>query len=94
MGTALSPTPEELGLIRSGAEIQNMKPYINNEVAALQKAVVSSVLSAVNSGTLTPEIAMSKWMEYVAYQKLLQKFDQRITVGISVGAKRNLDIKE
>lgn len=87
------PSYEELGLIRHGAEIQQMKPYMDNEIAGMQKAVVSSVLAAVNNGSLTAEIALSKWMEYIAYQKLIQRFDQRIAIGVSIGAKRNLDIK-
>lgn len=79
--------PEDLGAIRVGATAQNFKPYLDGEIEALQKAVVNSVLSAVNNGTLTPDMALSKWMEYIAYKKLSQKFDQRIEVGKSVGAK-------
>lgn len=93
MGTGITPSPEELGLIRTGAQIQQLKPYIDNEVLVLQKSVISFVLAAANSGTLTPEIAFAKWMEYIAYQKLLQKFDQRVSIGASIGANRNLDIK-
>lgn len=86
------PNPAELQAIRYGADLTNYKPYIDNEIANMQKAVVSSVLAAVNNGSLTSEMALSKWMEYIAYQKLIQKFDQRIAVGVSVGSKRNLDI--
>lgn len=92
--THVMPSPEDLGLIRHGAEVAQMKPFLDAEIISMQKAVVSSVLTAVNSGTLTPDIALSKWMEYVAYQKLTQRFDQRIRVGASVGASRNLDIKD
>lgn len=88
------PTSNELSAIRHGAEIQSMKPYMDAEIISMQKAVVSSVLQAVNDGSLTAEKALSKWMEYIAYQKLLQKLDQRIAVGASIGAVRNLDIKE
>lgn len=86
------PEPKELGTIRHGAELTNYKPYIDAEISAMQKAVVSNVLANVNAGTLTAEMALSRWMEYIAYQKLSQKLDQRIQVGVSVGAKRNLDI--
>lgn len=79
-------TPEDLGAIRSGAELQSVKPYMDAEIAGLQKAVVSFVLSAVVNGTLTPEIALSKWVEYISYTKLSQKLDQRIRVGQSVGS--------
>lgn len=86
---------EELSIIRHGAELQNMKPYMDNEISSMQKAVVSFILAAVNNGTLTPEIAMSKWVEYVSYQKLGQKIDQRIRMGQDMGQKNsaNLDLK-
>ena len=78
---------EDLATIRHGAELQNMRPYMDTEITSLQKAVVSFVLAAVNNGTLTPEIAMSKWIEYVSYTKLSQRIEQRIRVGQSVGGE-------
>lgn len=78
---------QELSAIRQGAEIQALKPYMDNEIAILQKAVVSFILASVNNGTLTPEIALSKWIEYVSYFKLQQKLEQRIRIGQSVGAE-------
>lgn len=87
------PTAEDIGAIRQGAELNAVKPYLDNEIAGMQRAVVSSVLNAVNKGELTPEMAMSKWMEYIAYYKMSQKVEQRIAVGASVGSSRNLDFK-
>lgn len=86
---------EELAVMRTGAELQNLQPYMNSEIIGMQKAIVSFVLSAVNNGTLTPEIAMSKWVEYIAYQKLNQKISQRIRMGQDLGQKNaiTLDIK-
>lgn len=88
----IAPTPQDLGLIRNGAKINEMKPYLDSEILNMQKAVVSSVLAAVNNGTLSAEMALSKWMEYIAYQKLSQKLDQRIQVGISLSTQNKLDI--
>lgn len=86
---------EDLAVIRHGAELQNMKPYMDSEITSLQNAVVSSVLAAVNKGTLTPDMALSKWVEYISYIKLSQKFEQRIAVGQAVGAQNasQLDIQ-
>lgn len=75
----------DLAAIRSGAEMQSVKPYMDQEIGGLQKSVVSFVLAEVNKGTLTPEIAFAKWVEYTSYIKLQQKLDQRIAVGKSVG---------
>lgn len=76
---------EDLGAIRVGAEIQSIKPYMDNEINGLQKSIISFILASVNSGTLTPDIAYTKWIEYVSYTKLGQKLDQRIRVGQSLG---------
>lgn len=83
----------DLAAIRTSAELQNLKPYMDNEVEAMQRAVVSFVLSAVNNGTLTPDIAHTKWVEYISYTKLQQKLEQRIRIGQGVGAQigGNLD---
>lgn len=78
-------TEEALSAIRTGAEIQSFKPYMDNEISGMQKSVVSFVLAAVNSGTLTPEVALTKWVEYVSYLKLQQKLEQRIRIGQSAG---------
>lgn len=86
-----SPNPQDLHAVRHGAELANIKPYLDVEIQAMQKVIVSNVLSNVNAGTLTPEIAMSKWMEYIAYQKLINKFEQRIQFGQSVGSSKSLD---
>lgn len=85
----------DLSAIRIGAELQSLKPYMDNEITGMQKAVVSFVLAAVNSGTLTPEVALTKWVEYISYSKLQQKLEQRIRVGQSVGATHSetLDFK-
>ncbi len=86
---------DDLNAIRQGAELQNLKPYMDTEIGGMQKAVVSFVLNAVNKGELTPDMALSKWVEYIAYFKLSQKIDQRIRVGQSIGAENevHLDMK-
>lgn len=85
------PTIVELENMRLGAEIQSMKPYMDAEIEGLQRAVVSSVLSAVNNGSLTQEMALTKWHEYISYTKLKQKYEQRIRVGQST---HNLDFTQ
>lgn len=81
----------DLGIIRQGAEIQSMKPYMDAEIESMQKAVINSVLAAVNNGTLTTEMALTKWHEYISYFKLGQKLEQRVRVGLSVAKDNSLD---
>jgi hypothetical protein len=83
---------EDLAAIRHGAELQSIQPYMEHEINGLMKAVVSFVLGAVNTGSLTPEVAFAKWVEYVSYVKLQQKIKQRIEVGRSIGEKEKLEL--
>lgn len=78
--------PEELGSIRAGATAQNFKPYLDAEIESMQRAIVNSVTAAINNGSFTSDMAMMKWLEFISYKKLGQKFDQKIEVGKSVGA--------
>lgn len=84
---------DDIAVVRNGAEMQNIKPYMDVEISSMQKAVVSFVLASVNNGTLTPEVALSKWIEYISYTKLQQRIDQRIRMGqtISDQVKQELD---
>lgn len=86
------PTPEELGVIRYGAQIAALKPYMDAEIDTLQKSVVNSVISAVNSNTLTADIALSKWHEYLAYSKIGRRLGQRTRTAEDVSKSVTLDI--
>lgn len=86
---------EDLSAIREGAEIQSLKPYMDNEIEGMQKSIVSFILQRVNDGSLTPDIALSKWIEFISYSKLQQKLSQKIRIGQSVGSAQGstLDFK-
>lgn len=84
--------PEDIQAIRHGETIQSLKPYMDNEISGMQKSVISFVLAAVNNGSLTPEIALTKWIEFISYQKLQQKLEQRIRIGQDLGAQHATDL--
>jgi len=85
---------EDLAAMRIGVEMDTIRPYVEAEVNEMQKFVVNTVTSLVNAGTLTPEIALAKWMEYIAYRKLLQRFDHKIKHGASLGGHQNIDMSK
>jgi len=80
-------TPEQLGFIKDGADLQNVLPHIRADVETIQKGIVNGVMSSINKGELTPEIAQQKWIEYTAYTRLLQKMEQKVRMGQSIGEK-------
>lgn len=82
---------EKLAEVRYGAELQNFKPYIDNEITSMQMAIENSVLTAMNNGSLTAEMALTKWIEYLSYRKLGQRFSQKIQQGKTATNPETLD---
>lgn len=71
------PSEEELRAGRYAAELSGVKPYLDAEISSMQKSIVNSVTTAINSGTLTPDLALSKWHEYMAYTKLANRLTSK-----------------
>lgn len=76
---------EELALVRTGAELSQMLPAIRADAEAAQKAIVNSVLAKLVDGGLDPDFAQQKWIEYAAYSRMLQRFESKVRLGVSVG---------
>lgn len=83
---------EELGEVREGLEIENFLPNIKAETLRMQNALVNGVAMQINKGELTPEIAQQKWIEYVSYMRLVQRFEQKVRMGHSVGEAHAVDL--
>jgi hypothetical protein len=73
-------------------EIHHALPVIREQVSVMQKAIVNSVLLMIKDGKLTPEIAQSKWMEYAANERLLQKLSAKNQVEIEIREKFPVEI--
>ena len=78
---------EDLSAIRDGAFIAGVMPNLDAEVAAMDRALETRTLSALERGELTPEAALSAWIEKSAYRKLLNRFRQKIAYGQALGQK-------
>ena len=85
---------EEFANIKQGVVLEGFMPYLEMEVEKMVKGLENKTFSAINAGTLTPEVALSAWMERYALKRLLTSFEQRINVGQTVASlnARNLDI--
>lgn len=77
--------PSELGEIRDGARMQQMLPYVKAEVEKSMRAIENTVLSDMQAGRFNAEIAYQRWIEWTANKRLLQRFEQTVRVGQSVG---------
>lgn len=77
---------DDLARIREATAIQGLLPYLEAEVARMERALENRVLTALRNGTLTPDDALHAWMEKSAIRSIVTRFDQRIKVGQTVGA--------
>jgi cell division septal protein FtsQ len=68
---------EEMAALRTGAEIKQLLPYAEAEIRMMQKGIINGVMMDINSGKLTADAALQRWIEYVASERLLQRFNQK-----------------
>jgi hypothetical protein len=67
--------------IRVGAELQNYAPFINDDLDKMKRRVVSQVMMQIDKGELTAEGALSRWHEFVSYERLSQRVNKKIVAG-------------
>lgn len=84
---------DDLRDMRIGAEISGAMPAIEAEIEALQRQIISSVAKSVQDGTLTPELAQEKWMEFIAAMRVKQRLEQKVRLGTSKGLTMPVDMK-
>ena len=88
----VQPTPDQLGQIRTGAEMANMLPYIKVEAEGRMHGVQNRVFMAIAQGKLTPELAMTAWHEMAAYRNMLKSYETHVKVGVSLAEKHSQSI--
>lgn len=79
------PTPSELMDLSIGAKYLQLKEPLSNDIQKMIQGVENRVYVAISQGQLTPEYAMQAWYEMHSYHRLMQKFNQRIQVGVNAG---------
>lgn len=77
---------KELGEIHDGARLLQMLPYLKAEADNAMRAIENSVMGLVNAGTLTPETAQQKWIEYISYRRMVQRMEQKVRMGTNLSA--------
>ena len=68
-------------LSRNGVAMSGVLPYVEDNIAAMARALDNRMLSAITNGTMTPELALEGWMERAAYSKTLKHFQTVVRMG-------------
>lgn len=63
-------TPAQLMELRKAQSIAQVLPDLDDTIKHLQQVTIRRATEEVRAGTLTPERAMSYWMEMHSYQRL------------------------
>jgi len=71
--------------IQDAARLSGVLPYLESEIAGMEKALETRVFSDLDARTLTPEAALAAWQEKRGYQSLLRRLKSKIRAGQSVG---------
>ncbi|HEY6018501.1 MAG TPA: hypothetical protein VIY48_00940 [Candidatus Paceibacterota bacterium] len=79
------PKPEQLMALDLGAKYQQLQAPLTADVRKMIQSVENKVFAAIQQKEFTPDMAYQAWHEVHAYHRLLQKFNQRIKIGVSEG---------
>lgn len=63
--------------LREQAEVvQSVKPELGEMIAKMEATTKNKVFSLIANNILTPEIALSAWMEMYSYKRLSSRIDE------------------
>jgi hypothetical protein len=78
------PTDKELADMRSAAKLASSFPEIEHEIDGMSRSTMLSVFADIRNGTLTPDKAMSYWMEMYSYSRLIKRFETKAALATKV----------
>jgi hypothetical protein len=83
--------PSDASSIRDQAYIAEMLPFIQAETDKAIAALETRVFQQLRENTLTPDMALTAWMQKAAHLDVVRRLNTRVRVGTSI-AERNLDV--
>lgn len=83
----MTADPSDLSKVTEGAYLASLLPYLEGEVERQENLIIRRVIGMHEKGELTPDGALSAWMELIALRKLLKGLDTRVRVGQSAAER-------
>lgn len=80
----------EIHKLRAAAKLASSMPEIADEVDKMIKSTQNKVFMKINKGELTPDQALSYWMEVFSYVRLLQRFETNVAVADQITNTRRM----
>lgn len=79
------PTVDQLLDLSQGAKLAALVQPLTEDLNKLAEQTQARIFTAISKGEMTPEMAVQGWHELHSYHRLLQRYNQRIKIGQSVG---------
>lgn len=81
-------TEDEDRSVRRAAFLQDALPEVDYEIEGMVKTTKSKAFKAIREGSLTPEQALSYWMELFSYDRLQNRLKQKANAAQSTETNR------
>lgn len=81
-------TEDEDRSVRRAAFLQDALPEVDYEIEGMVKTTKAKAFKAIREGSLTPEQALSYWMELFSYDRLQSRLKTRATAAQSETNRR------
>lgn len=81
---------KEIHDLRVGAKLASGLPEISEEIASMIATTKNNVYAKIRSGTLTPQEALTAWMEMFSYDRLLKRFETKAALAGQVTETRSV----
>lgn len=80
----ISLTEAEASALRRSAYLADSLPEVNRELDGMTRSTMTKAFKAIRAGTLTPQEAMSYWMELFSYDRLSARLNEQAAVARTV----------
>ena len=80
----------ELEDLRVGAKLASSLPEITAEIEGMRSTVMVKAFNKISNGVLTPDEALSYWMELYSYSRLQKRFETKAAIADRVTETRRM----
>lgn len=77
---AAEATPMELAAAQTAARLQGVMPYLNDEIERMVRQIEMRACNAIRDAKLSPEMAVSLWMELHAARSLANRLGTKAII--------------
>ena len=78
---------EETDALGEVAQLAGFLPYLEQALDKMDAALERKVFRLLDTGELTPQLAVYAWQEKLMLRRLLRTFDQKVKIATAIGER-------